>query len=399
MPPFTYMWTRLPFYLLGALVAACSATTTDGVAVDAVISEAAPLEAADFRSPIGRDFLRATNPILSDEAFETKWKASQASKLLFLRTYPGGYHRDLLQVAADRIPGNEGLCFGDLHPDNFGFLELDGETRYLFNDLDDSGYCFVATDAARYFTAIRLAFDDADLDERLLEQYVDTMKDPSRGKTIDAHFVPDLAHERKDRLDAAVTGDRIRIDDPEAMEPISAATRADLDRLMSSDPFFRDLELLDAVAVRRDEGGSGGLARYRILVQARGPVEKGYERTILELKESATPGVELGRYTMRLGTERLPVLKRDLWGTSTTKDYVAVTLGDRRFLVRDRLGKKSVVLADLSKSDLTALLEVQVSHLAVHHAKALEAVSKDELRSWLRGTSKTLAKRWGEAME
>lgn len=401
----SYVQARLPILVSALVLAACYGPNSQdpgppGKEEDAV-GRVAPLEDRDFAAPVTKTLLRETGPALSDAAFELKWSGAHANKLLFFRTWPGGYHKDMSQVAPSRIPGKEGLCFGDPHPDNFGFLQVGRSAEFLFNDLDDSGYCFVAVDAARYFSAVRLAFDNDDLTKLVLERYVDTLKDPSRAKALDHDRVPNIEREREDRLHDDVDNDEIVLD-PFVITPMTAAEIAAIKAVAASDPAFAGYRVLDMVRYRRDEGGSGGLTRYWVLVAGVNPLVP--SKTILELKEATTPAAERGRFTKTLPiNQRLDVLKATLWHTSQMTDYSYVDLAvgsepSRRFLVRDRLAKKSLDLTRLSPTELRDTLEAQASMLALQHARSLESVTKDDVRTWIEGTSKTVARRWSNAM-
>src|SRR5262249_59112239 len=99
--------------------------------------------------------------------------------MIVFRVYHAAYHKDfavnLRTEARAKIPAARGLCVGDAHPDNFGFLKFDTTMLYAFNDLDDSGHCPVALDALRYITAVRLFFDK-DLAETAAKRYVKVLK-------------------------------------------------------------------------------------------------------------------------------------------------------------------------------------------------------------------------------
>ncbi len=376
---------------LTALLAAACGDPDATESSESDLKTSTGLRDKDFDAPLDRDFIRAASTNLDRVAFDRKWTASRESPVMFMRAYPGAYHRDLASVPAARIPGKEGLCFGDAHPDNFGFMEIGGRTLFVYNDLDDSGPCPVILDAARYFAVLRLYFDDGDLDRDVLEQYVDTLKDRSRAKTLDPDLRPDWAKERAKDLEASTLGGRFRLSD--ALHAPSAGDRADIARLVASDPRLRGTTLRDVATLERDSGGSGGLTRHWLLVR------RGAEETILELKETATAGTELGRHTRSLPRdERLDALTRAFWSTTSRDDHFYVKLGGATFLVRDRLAKHGIDLAELGRKERRDVLDAQVSLMAALHAPALEDVKKDDIRSWVKDTSRTLAKRWSRAM-
>src|SRR5262249_19759014 len=146
--------------------------------------------------------------------FDAKWKGSLVAPNIFMRSYPPAYHADLMQVGAKRLPGEEGICFGDAHPDNFGFIAINGKTKFVFNDLDDSGICPIAVDAARYSAVLHLYFADADLTADVIEHYVDTVMDSSAGEKIDKSLIPDMDKHRMKEVDTSTKNGKFLFADP-----------------------------------------------------------------------------------------------------------------------------------------------------------------------------------------
>lgn len=355
-----------------------------------LVAKAKPIASGDFTLKLDRTFIRATQPPISSQAFALKWDASRESSVLFMRSYPAAYHADLFQIAPAKIIGREGLCFGDPHPDNFGFIRIGGRTKFVFNDLDDSGYCPVALDAARYFAILRLYFDDSALTKDVLEQYVDTVKDLSRAQEIDGALVPDWDQVAKDELAQSVANGKLVLGGE--VSAASSSERAAVVSLVQTDWRLAGATVLDVAKVTRVSGGSGGLRRFWVLVSRSG------RQTILELKEAATPAVDFGRQTKWLGMDqRLAVLKTALWSTTVQDDYFYVQVLGARFLVRNRLAKKSIDLVAMSSKDREDVLRAQASVMARLHAPRWSGVEKDEIRSWLYDSSKVIADRWDRA--
>ncbi len=355
-----------------------------------------PLADDDFANALDRRFIRGTSQNLDEATFGKKWDASLASSVLFMRAYPAAYHADLLQIPPKRILGAEGLCFGDPHPDNFGFLLVGGATVFSFNDLDDAGYCPIAFDAARYFAVLRLYFDDKDLTAEVLEKYVDTVKDPLRAVWLKSSMAPDWAAVNASVLAEAARGDALTLGGE--LSAVAGAEREAVLRVAATDPTLSTYRVLDLGAVAREAGGSGGLRRYWLLVEKGSGASK--RRTILELKETTTPGAAFGRHSKELRFEtRLATLKSTFWGSAPSGDYFYVTLFGARFLVRDRATKKSVKLDPKGSKETTEVLLAQASVMARLQAKYWRSVKKDDLRAWLHESSKTLAHRWRDTYE
>jgi hypothetical protein len=362
-----------------------------------------PFTDQDFTTDISKEFIQGTHS-LSKEAFETKWKASRSdSPLMFFRAYPAAYHKDfaanLKPGARAKIPSARGLCLGDAHPDNFGFLKFDQKVEYSFNDLDDSGNCPLGLDALRFVTAVRLYFD-GDLAKTAAKRYVSVL----RGDTTEAdarHDIikvrddnqPDFAERRTDKLGDLVKQDTIKVDD--GMSSISEPTRKAV--FDAATRVFPTITPLDAVEIQRDAGGSGGLTRYWLLIR------RGSARGLLELKEAATPGVDFGIDPKPIKRDgRLQELKHDIWDVTTDKDYVYSDALGKTFLVRDRLAKASIDLPKMKRKDLEDVIQAQASILALIHKGAMKVGSDDAasaLKHWLEDGSDVMASRWKHAFK
>lgn len=365
----------LPF----ALGTSARADKGPSLAAQALAKSAAPL--------LTKSALHTTNPAISDAAFALKWKAALESPLLFIRSFPAGYHNSLKRGPPP--PGEEALCVGDAHPANFGFLHLGGKTFYGYNDLDDSGYCPVAYDALRYFIALDLLTGDQGLVKDIVERYVDAVKDPSRGSGVPKSTEPDWGKVAKKGLGEATKGDKIVGADVGAPQ---AADKAAVLAALAGDARTKGHKVLDVAEIARDSGGSGGLSRFWVLAQ------KDSARVLLELKESTKPGVEWGRHSHTLPpASRLGALKFAFWGGPNSIDSYDLQAGKKTFLVRDRLGKKSLDVASLGGQDKKAVLQAQASELARIHRAAWSAVKKDDLRAWLLDNAGALGKVWKEA--
>ena len=335
---------------------------------------------------LDKAFIRATHPHLDDATFERKWREALVSPVMFIRAFPAAFHRTATGLTA---PGSEGLCLGDAHPGNFGFLDVGGRAQFAYNDLDDSGYCRAAIDALRYFTALHLFFNDAGLVKDVLERYVDVLKDPSKADQVKGKHWPDWADVRgkglaKNTRGAQLTGD--------TLSAVSARDGTAIAQLLASTKPYKSARVLHVAAVARDSGGSGGLRRYWALVERSGG------RTIVELKESTTPGVEWGTSTRKLPfATRLAPLKAAFWSTRDTNDYFYVGWARAWFLVRDRFTKKSLDVLELGAGDRKDVMQAQVSHMAALHTRALSEVKKDELRAWLATHAASQAALWSAA--
>ncbi|WP_415063347.1 DUF2252 family protein [Bdellovibrio sp.] len=294
---------------------------------------------------------------LSPSAFEQKMKGALAEgPLMFFRSFVNTYYSDL---AKTNDSPNLILCLGDAHPENFGFIDFKGETRFVFNDLDDSGVCPIEYDILRYFTAVALAFNDKKLLEDLSKEYlqvVNGQKDPL--PVAKSHF-PNLEKKRKKNLEKNTNGKNFLPSDE--LIPLSPQLKKGFILEISKTGVLGAYEILDIAEVPRETGGSGGLRRYWLLVQA----PEGQD--ILELKELSRPGVSYGSWQQPSWTQsqRLEKVKKYTWNDSPIF-YHAIQIQNRDFLIRSRT-KDSVSLSKLSSSELKAYLLAQSGWIASYH--------------------------------
>ncbi|MBS2023912.1 MAG: DUF2252 family protein [Deltaproteobacteria bacterium] len=379
--------------LLCACLFSCAGTSAfDATEDDARTPAPSALTAADFKAPLDRALIRKSNFFVDDATFDARWTAAHTDALSFFRAFAPAYHLDLAQVKAAHVPGGEDLCLGDAHPENFGFQDLgSGDTIFAPNDFDDSGYCPVAFDALRFFTALRLQTGDVALVSDAVDQYVAVLQDAKAETTVDGALFPDFAKVHKKQLGKETSGDKFDLAlDPE-LGAATAAQKADVAALLKSDARFKPWTLLDVAVRSKPDGGSADLARLWLLVD-HGPTG---ERTIVELKPEVPAGVEQGRHSKVLRTKtRLATLEQAFWGDTLADDQFDVPFEGGRWLVRDRLSRKSISLADLTAAQVRSMVFAEASQLALLHAKGLSAVKRPGTGDWLLLSSATLATRW-----
>lgn len=385
----------LPWLLPCLLLSACD-TGNDAIASQEgelksapFVETAAPIAAADLPAKLTQAFLRSTHTLATTE-WNAKWQASLQDPILFFRAFPGGFHKDLAALPPKRRLGREGLCVGDAHPGNFGFQRLGGKTRFVYNDLDDAGFCPVAQDAARYFAALRIFFDDGDLHGDVLEVYVDAVKDTQAIQDIDGDLKPDWDEVRQKELAEVASGTKLLLGGE--VKAVTALQRAAVTKALAGLGWLAGWKVLDVAELDRTSGGSGGLDRYWALM------EKAGTRTVVECKQTAKPGVEHGLHGKVLtGSNRLQTLKAGLWGYTGADGLSTLTLFSKPFVVRDRMQRKAVDVLKLDGKDRKRVLKAQASVLALLHRPAWQGVKKDDLRAWLKDSSKVLASRWLQA--
>ncbi len=341
-------------------------------------SSAGELRPLAFSDDLTLEDLRAPYAHLSDDAFRAKLAASLTSPLLFFRSYVNSYYRDFAQFPHS---GRVIACLGDAHPENFGFIEFAGRTRYVFNDLDDGGDCPLELDALRYFTAVLLTYQDDELLGELLREYARARQGAAPQPLPEALQV-ELAPRRQSLL-LKLTRNNLFIPSPEYAS-LGPKEHAELKQGLAQLPLLKPYRVLDFVQVVRSSGGSAGLRRYWVLVA------RGKWRDVLELKEEAKPGVSF----LTSGAERperLAELKEKVWQESP-RFYHSVKFQNKTFLLRSRT-KESISLDKTKSKLIPSVLKAQVGLLGEHHRRQHSGWDEAE-QKWLEASARQLASRY-----
>ena len=315
--------------------------------------------------------LRRTYSHLNDHLFEIKFQNSLKSPLLFMRSFVNTYYKDsgFIGSSTKLIP-----CFGDAHPENFGFLLFDSTVRYTFNDLDDSGPCPFELDVLRYFSTLSLYEEDRDLVLQAINTYIEVFAGsapielmPSMNKSLKKktkNILKKYSQDSKFKL----TGEMIVVDEEQKKKMISQI------RSLKNE---RQWRVLDLVQVDKNSGGSAGLSRYWLLGE-----DKQGQRDILELKELTTSAVDFGPWAEKSSSQadRLERLKKDFWGDSP-EIYHLEKIESKSFLLRSR-SKDDFNLEKMAKDQKGHLYQVQASLMAAYHRNHVK-IAKEELKAWL----------------
>lgn len=321
---------------------------------------------------VPKEKFRSTYSHLSDESYEQKLKGSLESPLLFFRSFVNTYYEEFKNQKQSTL---KNTCFGDAHPENFGFILFDQQTRFVFNDLDDSGECSIEFDLLRYFTALSLSFNEQALNDELLAHFIEVSQDHSKAQLIDSKLIADLEKKNKKILKEYISSDKFHAHedvillDPEAVEEKLL--------ILKKESLFKKIIPLDMVQVKRETGGSGGLERFWLLVKGTDA-----KLDILELKEIARSGLSfLQTQSYRSIDDRFDNTKSELWGASPLF-YHPITFNGADYLVRSRT-KDDVKLEKLQGADLHNYLKSQVSMLALHHSR-VETLDPQKMGRWLK---------------
>ncbi|PIP89372.1 MAG: hypothetical protein COW01_04205 [Bdellovibrionales bacterium CG12_big_fil_rev_8_21_14_0_65_38_15] len=325
--------------------------------------------------------LREDYDFLSDENFKNKLSESLESPLMFYRSFPISYYKDIKLVESAK----EGICLGDGHIDNFGFILFEKDTKYLFNDLDDSGLCPLPLDALRYFSSLHFFSLSNDQIQNLISYYIAHLDGTPDVPDMPASLVEDLEKKRLKNLKKHTIDYHFILDD----EVI--ATSNELKTKISEVVVekFSAVKVYDVATYLKDDGGSGGLNRYWVLVE-----DQASQFDIIELKQRATPA------TLFSTTSQTPLeltsLAKNIWGELPVY-FEEIELNEKQYQVRSRT-KEDINLNKVDADAREAVLKIQVAFMARHH-KLYEAQNDRRSSEWFYLNSKLIAKRFLQAFE
>lgn len=324
---------------------------------------------------LDKDILKNTYPHLPASAFEEKFENSLERPLLFFRSYVNTYYAETLI----RGPLKEAaFCYGDPHPENFGFVSFAQVSEYVFNDLDDSGYCPIGLDILRYFSALRLTISDENMIKRLTDVFVQTVQ----GKEIEEFIFekPDLRDENIKNLKKYTANDQILEKKNVVLIKKSEKQRV-IKELTAQLPKFK---ILDIALYQKNDGGSAGLTRYWVLIEHQS------QRELIELKQLTFPAVGWSGLDQDFDRRQTP---NYIWGDSP--DYYGhVQLGNELFMTRTK-ADDYIDLNKLTPPERFMLLSYQVQLLARFHRDNLNRLGGIE-PNWILNGSQSIAQRYQE---
>jgi hypothetical protein len=346
------------------------------------------LDKAYFRSQAG--------PI-SEKAFEKKWKGALRTPINFFRAFVVSYYEDIKNVKG---LGPVGLCYGDAHLGNFGFVLFKEGTLFVYNDLDDSGPCPVVADNLRFLTSLRLYRRRAEAQvPDLAKLYVDIVSKESEMESLPIDFFPNMEKVGNDILTTYTKGKKFLYEDSglEEIDPKTTEAVKEAVRTATVTLGFPGPVVPLAVAGRSHRhGGSAGLDRFWILVD----LPDG-NREVLEMKGQLAPATYVGGWGAPL-TDRFNQLTEEFWKGLTKRFYQPVSFEGTVYLIRSRK-KSDIDLDELSKPQLRQLLRAETSLLAFQHQRYWQSWAGSEIKnkdwqsslvSWLVDNSAVMAERY-----
>jgi len=331
------------------------------------------------------DYFRQSYPHLAAEQFQQKWTNSQKSGLLFIRSFVNSWYDELARVSST---GPIGPCFGDPHPENFGYLSFAGSFEYTYNDVDDSGACPVAFDALRYFTALKMLVKDKVLEAELRRSYIHFLNGEELAERPSRSLSPDVGIALNKVIKKRTRKGKIKLEG--GTVAISPARAQSLFAVMQAIPgACPACKLLDSAQVQVNSGGSAGLDRFWLLIESAEQVQQ-----LIEFKKLTDPASQRGPWAQKQKLTRTEILQ-DIWGTSWPAYFAFVSMDGESFLMRSRLNA-DLDLDSLSPDQKKAVLTEQVYLLAQLHKKTINGSTL--LEEWLGRQSEFQGRRYGEAL-
>lgn len=288
------------------------------------------------------------------------------SPLMKWRSFPPYYYElyDRLSVEfkSKNITTVKGLCAGDAHLENFGFLYLPEKKSTLFglNDLDDVSYCNLLSDALRLYVGHKIVDPSIQASE-WFESYMEGLKGVKRSLPE-----PLKKLEKKSLKNATELSKKNRkiFEERKCEGEYSALSSKERQVL---DSYLQGLSHKYVFACMRtkDSGGSAGLSRF--VFQS---IDGGNNLSTIELKPLSRPAPVY----RESATERLSWLQNGIdlfWGPEYRHHYFPVILNGVSYLRRPLWnGNEGVAMEDLDSMSIKIVSLHEAYTLGALHAKS-----------------------------
>lgn len=280
---------------------------------------------------------------------------SATDSFLFYRSFVDYFYllvkKNEESLSTAPLKKTEGLCVGDAHAENFGFV-IDNNLASMFthNDLDDSGVCPLVYDYLRMSVSYYLYDNEAPLKEAF-ESYLSGLKRNSviMPRPVEKMYLKSM--EKGIAISEKKISNNKFIRKPEYQE-VSMEDFNYIKNLVEKSLTDFNLTVLDIVATQKDSGGSAGLSRYEILAKYRADLIQ------LELKELATPSIYPVSSKSEMGSfERISLALQFIHGAEYSRFYKVLSYQKKDFLLRPNKFPNFVGV-ELSKNSLKENREV-----------------------------------------
>lgn len=328
--------------------------------------------------------IRSLYPDLSDADFRKKLNGA-SDRFHFLRTLVPAYYLFLQRNPPqgwDELWSQSGWCVGDAHPENFGILLSDsGNPLFTMNDIDDAGLCPLVADALRFFVAVRLYDRNLNLHDLYVEY-----QNGVRGAPIQySRELKEMAKKAEGKVDPSGgwLSDGQHLKRGAIGDDVSGPEWGVLQFTIATE-YGANTKMWDAVRFQKDSGGSGGMLRYRVLIEAS-------QLQVVELKQIQAPGIfPLARGPIPPPAERIARTLRLEQGAYVSDLFRVTQVGGYAMYLRPRRkGNLGIDLASLSRErQVKPVLKDEAKVLGQLHLRgaldirayqnALSRISEDE---------------------
>lgn len=280
---------------------------------------------------------------------------SANDSFLFYRSFVDYFYllvkKNELNLSTASLKNTEGLCVGDAHAENFGFV-IDNNLASMFthNDLDDSGVCPLAYDYLRMSVSYYLYDNEAPLKEAL-KAYLTGLKRSflTMPKPVEKMYLKSM--EKSIAISEKKISNNKFIRKPEYQE-VSPSDFKPIKNLVETNLATFNLTVLDIVATQKDSGGSAGLSRYEVLAKYKNDLIQ------LELKELAAPSIyPVSSKNAMSALDRISLALNYIHGVEYSRFYKVLSYQAKDFLLRPNKFPNFVGV-ELSKNSLKENREI-----------------------------------------
>lgn len=335
--------------------------------------------------------------------------ASISSQFLFYRSFPN-LTSEVIEQAPELKFINKAFSkiktkgIGDAHIDNYGRKIIGNTVAYGPNDPDRIGIYPIHHDILRYLGSLKSAGKITD--EKDLAKYYEHYLKALKNKDFELSKSTQKANKKanKGKLEPAedeVLGDKLWIK-KNPKEPVSNMTVKEKNALakIMKEHIGGDVKILDAKKFKRAEGGSGGLMRYRMLVEL--PQEFADQNglktiQVMEFKQAPTKLYDpVTKKNIDVTTAFVNQQIHNLYHEETFALYSAVDFNDGTYIMRPRLQElDSKKASKLRPDEIHDTILDQIRAMARTHQYFLQ----DEYNDYVNALEEFTPEQWGEASD
>ena len=276
----------------------------------------------------------------------------------------------------------QGLCAGDAHWENFGYLYM-GQSHFGLNDLDDTAVCSLNADAMRLYLGHRLITKNYSTQD-WLESYASGV----RGEKTS---LPRILQELKNK------SEELKNNLPNKMKRILDSKNCDGEYgVLNSQEIqvlkaYKNSFVFGCTRIKTD-GGSAGNKRYLVFY------ENGSEVAVEELKPLLNPAPNYQRSITQTERENLYRNSVEVFlGKGFSSEYFPVRFGNVSFQRRPLwAGNQAIKLDEISPSEYREVILYEAWRLGVYHNHSRTRVMSIDAQAWDKYAEMILSKWFSE---